>query len=78
MNIVSGIVLYILLWWWVLFMVLPFYSKASNKPDYGHDRGAPDKPFLKIKIILTTFISLILWLICFYIISIGLISFREL
>tara|TARA_A100001011_G_C14152685_1_gene774699 strand:- start:185 stop:358 length:174 start_codon:yes stop_codon:yes gene_type:complete len=57
-------------------MVLPFYSKASENPDYGHDKGAPDKPFLKIKIILTSLISLVLWLICFYIISIGFISFR--
>ena len=53
-------------------MILPFYSKASDNPEYGHDKGAPENPFLKIKIILTTIISLILWLLCFYI-----ISFRE-
>ena len=48
-------------------MILPFYSKSSDNPEYGHDKGAPENPFLKIKIILTTIISLILWgnLFCF-------------
>ena len=58
-------------------MILPFYSKASDNPEYGHDKGAPENPFLKIKIILTTLISLILWILCFYIISFGFFSFRE-
>ena len=35
MDIVSGVVVYILLWWWVLFMVLPFGAKAPERVGRG-------------------------------------------
>ncbi|MGB2051513.1 MAG: DUF1467 family protein, partial [Candidatus Puniceispirillaceae bacterium] len=35
MDIVSGVVVYILLWWWVLFMVLPFGAKAPERVGEG-------------------------------------------
>ncbi len=77
MNVVSGIVLYILLWWWVLFMTLPLFIKPLKNPEIGHDKGAPENPFILMKLIMTSLISLIIWLICYYVVSLELISFRN-
>ena len=43
MGIVSGIVVYILLWWWVLFMLLPIKANAPDNPEVGHATSAPKK-----------------------------------
>ena len=43
MGTVSGIVVYILLWWWVFFMSLPFGVKRTEVVEDGHDAAAPQK-----------------------------------
>ena len=43
MSLVSGIVVYILLWWWVFFMTLPFGVKRVDQVEDGHDAAAPVK-----------------------------------
>ena len=77
MDIVSGIVVYILLWWWVLFMVLPFGAKAPETVTKGHATSAPEKPRLAKKMAITSVIALILWFGADAIISSGLFTFRE-
>ena len=49
MGIVSGIVVYILLWWWVLFMLLPIKANAPDNPEIGHATSAPKNPFIFYK-----------------------------
>ena len=49
MGIVSGIVVYILLWWWVLFMLLPIKANAPDNPDIGHATSAPKNPYIFYK-----------------------------
>ena len=44
MNWFSGILVYIVIWWLVLFMVLPVGVKRVETVEAGHDRGAPEKP----------------------------------
>ena len=77
MELVSGIVVYILLWWWVLFMVLPFGAKAPEEIEKGHATSAPAKPNLIRKMLITTVIAAILWFIADAIISSGIFTFRE-
>ena len=77
MDIVSGIVVYILLWWWVLFMVLPFGAKAPDTSEKGHAPSAPDKPRLGKKMLITSVIALILWFAVDAIIASGIFSFRD-
>lgn len=77
MDIVSGIVVYILLWWWVFFMTLPFGAMASAMPEEGHAPSAPERPLMLIKLAITTVIAMILWVIAWYIIDSGFISFRD-
>ena len=78
MDIVSGIVVYILLWWWVLFMVLPFGAKAPDEVETGHASSAPEKPLMMVKLAATTAISAGLFVIVYLVISSGIFSFRDL
>ena len=77
MDIVSGIVVYILLWWWVLFMVLPFGAKAPEDIEKGHATSAPAKPNLVRKMIITSLIAAVLWFGVNAVISSGIFTFRE-
>ena len=77
MDIVSGIVVYILLWWWVLFMVLPFGAQAPEIIEKGHATSAPAKPRLLNKMIITSLIAAMLWFGVDAIISSGIFTFRE-
>ena len=78
MDIVSGIVVYILLWWWVFFMTLPFGAKPVDDPEDGHAPSAPEKPRMLIKLAITTGVAVILWGVAWVIINSGFISFRDL
>ena len=80
MNFVSSIVVFVCIWWIVMFCVLPIGLSGQPK-DYDKENmaapGAPDNPQIKKKVLLTTAISLVLWVISYMIISSGLIDFRE-
>jgi predicted secreted protein len=77
MNIVSGIVVYILLWWWVFFMTLPFGAKAPDNVEKGHASSAPQQPRLLIKAGVTTIIAFVLWLGINVVITADVFSFRD-
>ena len=78
MDIVSGAVVYILLWWWVLFMVLPFGAKAPRHVEEGHATSAPARPRMVLKLVITTGLSAVLFIIIYLIIASGIFSFRDL
>ena len=78
MDIVSGFVVYILLWWWVLFMVLPFGAKAPEQVGEGHATSAPARPRMALKLAITTAFSGILFIIVYFIIASDMFSFRDL
>ena len=77
MDIVSGVVVYILLWWWVLFMVLPFGAKAPEQIETGHASSAPERPRMMLKLAATTAISAGLFVVVYLVISSGIFSFRD-
>ncbi len=41
MSIISLFAIFFVLWWLVLFAVLPFGVKRDEKPELGNDPGAP-------------------------------------
>ena len=57
------IVIFVVIWWLVLFMVLPFGIQKDDEIVGGNDPGAPKNPMLKKKIILTSVISFFLSII---------------
>ena len=69
MNWFTGILVYVIIWWVLLFTILPWGVTQSQNPQLGHDKGAPENPRLFMKIVLTTTISTILWLIYYGIIQ---------
>ena len=78
MNWVSGVAVYVCLWWVVLFALLPVGVRPSERWEPGHDAGAPANPRLPLKLAATTAISGVLWLAVWAVIQSGMFSFRDL
>ena len=74
MGLVSGLVVYILIWWWVFLMTLPFGAEAPDTIETGHATSAPAKPMLWRKAMITTVIAGILFGIVFWVIMSEIIS----
>lgn len=48
---------YWIVWWLLWFMALPIGVKAPDAPGLGHDPGAPEKPYFKVKIITVSLLA---------------------
>ena len=68
MSFVSGLVVYILLWWWVFLMTLPFGAHAPDAVETGHATSAPAKPMLWRKAFITTVIAGVLFALVYWVI----------
>ena len=77
MNFVSAIVVYVVLWWLVLFMTLPWGVRRIEAPERGQDHGAPEKPMLWRKAAATTVIATILFGIVYFIVTSDMFPLRE-
>jgi predicted secreted protein len=73
----TGFVVFFLIWWTVLFAVLPWGVKRDEDPMPGHDAGAPVQTHLWKKIGATTGISIVFWLIAYWLITAPWLSFRP-
>jgi len=62
----SQAAIFILIWFVVVFAVLPWGVRQPTVPEPGHDPGAPVNPQLGRKVIITTAISLVVWGVYFY------------
>jgi predicted secreted protein len=61
MQWLGSVFIYIVVWWVVLFAVLPWGVRRHESPEAGHDPGAPAVTHLKQKLIVTTLITFVLW-----------------
>ncbi len=64
MNIVYGIAVYFIIWWTVLFVVLPLGVKSQHESGdviEGTDPGAPQKPQLLKKALITTVLASVVY-----------------
>lgn len=79
MGPVSGITVFVVIWWLVVFMVLPWGNRPipQEDADKGHAPSAPVKPRLVLKMAITTVIASIIWLAVYWFIDSGLVSFRP-
>ena len=71
MTIVGGIVSFIIIWWLVLFMVLPWRAQPSENLLPGNTPSAPDNPLIALKALVTTGITVILFAIVWAIAETG-------
>lgn len=77
MNLTGGIVLYTVLWFLVLFVLLPIGQKSQAEAGPvmpGTPAGAPHEPRLKKKMLLATLISFLIWAAIAYVILGGVIT----
>jgi len=65
MNITLAVAIYFILWWTVLFAILPWgvrsHREAGIANEEGNDPGAPVMPRLLMKAVATTVVSTILF-----------------
>jgi predicted secreted protein len=77
MTLFSGILVYTVIWWLVLFTVLPWGVRRSEEPEPGHAVEAPSNSRIVLKFVVTTAIATVLFAIAWWLIQSDLISFRE-
>ena len=70
-------VVFFILWWLVLFMVLPFGVQRDDTPAEGHDAGAPKKAMIGRKMLITTAIAAVLFAIYWVIVEFDLIILKP-
>ncbi|MFI4982873.1 MAG: DUF1467 family protein, partial [Nevskiales bacterium] len=70
--------LYLLIWWTVLFAVLPIGTRPMEDADpVSGWRGAPEDPQLLRKVIITTLVAAVVWFAAYLLISSDYLSFRH-
>ncbi|MHB1217621.1 MAG: DUF1467 family protein [Alphaproteobacteria bacterium] len=77
MDLFGGIVVYVIVWWLVLFTVLPWGVRPPAEPGKGHATSAPARPRLLLKFAITTVIATGLWFVVDYVISSGILSMSD-
>ena len=77
MSLSTSIAIYFLIWWVMLFAVLPWGVQREENPEPGHDPGAPVKTHLWAKIGATTLLSAVVWLLAYWLITSPWITFRH-
>ncbi len=77
MNWFTGVMVYVIVWWLVFFTTLPFGVRPPDRIEPGHDAGAPEKPRLWLKALVSSVIAGVLFAGIYYVIDADLISFRR-
>ncbi len=75
MSILTGIMVYLMIFWTVLFMVLPWGNRAPDAPDIGHAGSAPANPRIGQKFLWTGIISTGIWVMIWLLIQANVIDF---
>ncbi len=73
----TGLMVYVILWFLVLLMVLPFGVKVPDEVEKGHAPSAPADPKILLRFGMTTLIAAALWGIVYLIVEADWISFRT-
>ena len=81
MGITGSIIVYVLIWWIIFFSVLPV-GIQSKKEKFrekieGADPGAPNNPKIARKLLITTIITSIIFIVIYYLVKFDLLNLRE-
>lgn len=61
MTLVSGTMVFFVLWWVALFAILPFGVRTDENPPKGFADSAPQNPHLRKKFLMTTLLTILIW-----------------
>ena len=78
MSILNAFFIYFLIWWTMLFTVLPLGVKRHQEEGRGFDAGAPEKPNLGKKLLLNTVLSGVILAIIQVLVMTGVINWHGL
>jgi predicted secreted protein len=70
--------MYIMIWWIVLFAVLPIGTRTVAEADKDTGwRGAPERPRMWRKVLITTIVAAVVWCGFYLVIRSDYLSFRH-
>ena len=75
-EFLKGFLIYVIIWWIVVFTILPIGIVKPDKIEKGHAEGAPLNPQILKKFLITSVIAFVLWLIIFYFIKNQVFTFH--
>ena len=81
MSVISAMAIFFIIWWLVLFTVLPIGIRSQVEDDdvtLGTEHGAPARPALVRKALLTTAIAIVIFGIFYVATVFGGFSFDDL
>ena len=81
MSITTSIAIYFIIWWTVLFVVLPWGVRSQQESGAvapGTDPGAPTIPKLGRKLVWTTVTASVVFALCVLVYSYRLVSLDDL
>lgn len=77
----TAVMIYVIVWWLVFFMSLPMgarsYHEAGEEIESGNAHSAPMRPRLWLKAGAATVIAAVVWVIIYFLIDSGMLSFRP-
>lgn len=80
MSVTTAVAIYFLIWWITLFAVLPFGVRAQHEGEMapGTDPGAPVVSRMLAKLVWTTFVSGIIFGLCYVVYVNRLVTLDDL
>jgi predicted secreted protein len=72
MPVATSLAIFFLIWWVVLFAVLPWGIRSQHESENmvaGTDPGAPDSVRIGRKLLWTTLVAIAIYAVCFFIYS---------
>ena len=78
MSWATGVMVYLVIWWTILFAVLPLGVRRVENPGRGQERGAPERPELLRKAIITSIVAAVLWIAFYLFHQADILNFRRL
>ena len=71
-------VVFMLVWWTLLFAILPLWTRPQSEADEMTGwRGVPERPMMLRKVLVTTAVSIVVWGVIMVVIASPYLSFRT-
>ncbi|MBR0672374.1 DUF1467 family protein [Neoroseomonas soli] len=79
MSVFTGVIVFLLVWWTALFCILPIGTRPDPEGDPGAGgwRGTPVAANLGWKLLGTTVLTAVIWVVIWYLVGSEWLSFRT-
>ena len=77
MNWLGTALVFAIVWWLILFMVLPFGAAPPDEVEPGMATSAPARPRMAVKLAITTVLAAIVTALIMWLVDSGLIQLRP-